>query len=167
MSQAGAAASTAGGGSASSSASGAAGKKKDPKAEAEAAKALTPVVIAGDLPAAHRDVLFPIAVAAVTEHKAEKDQAAHIKKELEKAVGGMWHCIVGLCYGVSIANETKTMLFFRMGLHYILVFRTLDEAAHATSNAPKEGDDGGLGLGMDDDAELGAGDDGAEDVAAA
>ena len=116
------------------SASAAAAKKKTAKDEAPAGP--EPVVLAGGLPRAQQEVVFRIATQALLKEKVEKDQAAHVKKEIEKELGGMWHCIIGSCYGVSVSNETKKMLFFKIGLSHVLVFRTLDEEEHALTHAP-------------------------------
>jgi dynein light chain LC8-type len=127
-------------------ASAAAGKKKKKGAveEDEVPAMPMPEVLASDLPLADQEKVFRMTAVARSKEKIEKDQATHIKKELETAFGGMWHCILGACYGVSITNETKSMLFFKTGLKYVLVFRTLDEEQQAVDNAPPPSGDGAL-----------------------
>jgi hypothetical protein len=119
---------------AAQSAAAAAAKKKAVKEEAPAGP--VPELIAGGLPRSQQEVVFRIASQALAKEKVEKDQAAIVKKEVEKELGGMWHCIIGSCYGVSVSNETKMMLFFKIGLAHVLVFRTLDEEDHALTHAP-------------------------------
>ena len=111
-------------------------KKGGDAAEEEVPEMAPPEVLAADMPLADQKKVFDMTAFALSKEKVEKDQATYIKKELEREFDGMWHCIIGACYGVSITNETKSMLFFKTGLHYVLVFRTLDEERQALDNAP-------------------------------
>ncbi|KAA0155965.1 hypothetical protein FNF29_01384 [Cafeteria roenbergensis] len=102
-----------------------------------------PEVLSCDMPEEDCAKVFRMAAVALDKEKIEKDQATYIKKELEKEFGGMWHCILGACYGVSVTNETKSLLFFKTGLRYVLVFRTLDEEKQAIENTPAPTGEGG------------------------
>lgn len=138
-------------GMAAAAAAAASKKKRKGTAEEDGVPEMpTPEVLASDLPLADQDKVFRMTAVALAKEKIEKDQATHIKKELETEFGGMWHCILGACYGASITNETKSMLFFKTGLRYVLVFRTLDEEQQAVDNAPPPS---GEGVMDDDDAD--------------
>jgi len=110
-----------------------------------------PEVLSCDMPEADCAKVYRMAAMAFSSEKIEKDQATYIKKELEKEFGGMWHCILGACYGVSVTNETKSLLFFKTGLNYVLVFRTLDEEKQAVENAPAETGEGDGDDDLDED----------------
>jgi len=83
------------------------------------------------MPSEFRPRVYERAIEALKEKDAEKDVATIIKKGCEEEFKGMWHCIVGVEFGASLATETGFVLFFRVGLQNILVFRTLDEEKYA------------------------------------
>ena len=127
-------------------------KKKGGGKEDEGPKLKDVEVLASDMPEDERAKVFAMTAQAFEAEKVEKDQATTIKKLLEKEFDGMWHVIVGACFGLSITNETKRLLFFRTGLAYVVVFRTLDEEKQAIDNAPPpEGDDDGDDDVLDED----------------
>ena len=99
-----------------------------------------PVLLAGDMPAEMREFTFSKAQEAMEAHKVEKDMAQQLKQALEAKYEGCWHTVIGRSFGCSLANETGFLCFFKIGLTNVVVFRTLDEEAHAQANAPLEGE---------------------------
>eukprot|EP00929_Paragymnodinium_shiwhaense_P093624 TRINITY_DN53836_c0_g1_i1.p1 TRINITY_DN53836_c0_g1~~TRINITY_DN53836_c0_g1_i1.p1 ORF type:complete len:108 (+),score=27.39 TRINITY_DN53836_c0_g1_i1:154-477(+) len=86
-----------------------------------------PVVLHADMPVEMQSFVFEQAREALTAHKIEKDQATAIKRKCEEEYKGTWHCVVGKSYGVSVANETGFLIFFKIGKVNFLAFQTLDE----------------------------------------
>lgn len=110
--------------------------------------------MSGNMPSELRPKVYEKAMEALKEKEAEKDVATIIKKSCEEEFKGMWHCIVGVEYGASLSTETGFVLFFRVGLQNILVFRTLDDEKYARDLPEEEEDD-------EEDSEAGDDEDGA------
>jgi dynein light chain LC8-type len=66
---------------------------------------------------------------ALVTHKAEKDQAALVKKALEAWNGSLWHVIIGTSFGASVMHDTKSLTIFRIGRVHALVFESFDDNA--------------------------------------
>lgn len=56
--------------------------------------------------------MIDLAREAQEKHNVEKDQAAFIKKELDKRYGPTWHCVVGRNFGSYVTHETKHFIYF-------------------------------------------------------
>jgi dynein light chain LC8-type len=111
---------------------------------AASSKEFSEVMLRNDMPPGMRDAVVVMTREALVGESLEKDQATQIKKALEKAFDGIWHCIVGKSYGCSITNQTNYLCFFKITGKdtqptYVLVFQSLDEEAHAMASAHSGG----------------------------
>ena len=55
-----------------------------------------------------------------------QDMATFVKKKCDEVHGGTWHCVVGKNFGCSITHDTKYVMFFKVDLMSVLVFKSLD-----------------------------------------
>jgi len=65
-----------------------------------------------------------VASAALEKYNIEKDIAAHIKKEFDRRHGPTWHVVVGKNFGSYVTHETKHFIYFYVGSHAILIWKS-------------------------------------------
>lgn len=63
---------------------------------------------------------------AMDQFQLEKDTATFVKKKCDEVFGGTWHCISGRNFGCSITHDTKFVLFLKIDLVNVLLFKSLD-----------------------------------------
>jgi dynein light chain LC8-type len=51
--------------------------------------------------------------------------AAYIKREIEKEVGGTWHCFVGRKFSSYVTHEQGYFIYFYVGQMGICLFKTV------------------------------------------
>eukprot|EP01138_Halocafeteria_seosinensis_P013013 gb/GECG01013291.1/.p1 GENE.gb/GECG01013291.1/~~gb/GECG01013291.1/.p1 ORF type:complete len:157 (+),score=43.36 gb/GECG01013291.1/:1-471(+) len=107
---------------------------------------LPPTILRSDMSQEMQTNVIEAAKEALVSHVLEKDQATAIKKKMESLHGGIWHCIAGTSYGVSVTNQTHYICFFKLAWKgekptYIVAFQSLDEETYAVENEPKEEDE--------------------------
>ncbi|XP_033628992.1 dynein light chain LC6, flagellar outer arm-like [Asterias rubens] len=71
-----------------------------------------------------QDYATDIARASLEKFNVEKDIAAYIKKEFDKAYNPTWHCIVGKNFGSYVTHETKSFIYFYIGQTAFLLFKS-------------------------------------------
>lgn len=107
---------------------------------------LPPTILRSDMSQEMQENVVEAAKDALVSHVLEKDQATAIKKKMESDHGGIWHCIAGTSYGVSVTNQTHYICFFKLAWKgekptSIVAFQSLDEETYAVENEPKEEDE--------------------------
>jgi dynein light chain LC8-type len=65
-----------------------------------------------------------IAREAVENSKNDTDIARAIKEKCDMEFGECWHCIVGEKFATWVTHEQEKLLYFLLGKHAILVFKT-------------------------------------------
>lgn len=86
-------------------------------------------VVHNDMASELQDLAVKLAREVAATGKVEKDQAMTVKKGMEAAYGGLWHCVVGLAFGLSVSHEASCLTLFRLGKVHYLVFQTFDESS--------------------------------------
>lgn len=100
---------------------------------------LPPIVfVHSDMPQDSRDKCVEFTLEALVKHKIEKDQAMHVKKNLEEWNGALWVVVIGVAYGASLAHENATLCMFRIGKVHVLCFQSYDEGALINSKKAAE-----------------------------
>lgn len=107
---------------------------------------LPPTILRSDMTKDMENEVIEASKEALVSHELEKDRATAIKKKMESLHGGIWHCIVGTSYGVSVTNQTHYICFLKLGWkgekpNFIVAFQSLDDETYAVENEPKEEDE--------------------------
>jgi|EP00505_MAST-04D_sp_SCG-Rhode-Island_P004484 dynein light chain LC8-type len=66
-----------------------------------------------------------IAADAIEVESTEQHMAAYIKREMEKEVGGTWHCFVGRKFSSFVTHEQGFFIYFYVGQMGICLFKTV------------------------------------------
>lgn len=98
-------------------------------ATASALATSSAVVLHADLPSDMVNAAVSATETALAAHKVEKDAAQAVKKAMEGYYGGLWHCVVGTSFGLSVSHENNSLLLFRVGKTHVLLFQTFDESS--------------------------------------
>ncbi len=112
----------------------------DPAAVATAAAIAAlpkPVLLTVDMTPEALAKCTELAAEALVVHKVEKDQAAHVKRALEAWDGRLWHVVLGLAFGASVAHEVRSIALFRIGRVHVLAFASFDESSLVSSGEKK------------------------------
>jgi len=59
-----------------------------------------------------------------SKENPEKEIAAYLKKEFDKAYTPTWHCVVGKTFGSHVTHEKEHFIFFTVGIYQILLFKS-------------------------------------------
>eukprot|EP00871_Galdieria_phlegrea_P002240 jgi/Galph1/3016/GphlegSOOS_G1660.1 len=81
------------------------------------------VLKSADMEQSKLDQAFQLAKEGVTKFKVEKDIAAFIKKEFDRAYGETWHCVVGRSFGSYVTHEAGGFAYFYVDQLAILLFK--------------------------------------------
>lgn len=79
-----------------------------------------------DLPDDMKDKVIEHLKEALDKFQIEKDMATHVKKKCDEQFGGTWHVVIGKNFGCSITHHTKYVLFFKIDLMHVIIFKSLD-----------------------------------------
>lgn len=65
---------------------------------------------------------------AMDKFTMDKDVATEVKKncDLDAALTGTWHVVVGRNFGCSITHDTKYVLFVQVDQTHCLIFKSLE-----------------------------------------
>ncbi|XP_022090746.1 dynein light chain LC6, flagellar outer arm-like [Acanthaster planci] len=83
-----------------------------------------PVVKNADMEEDQQQHAIDVGKQALEKFDVEKDIAAYVKKEFDKAYNPTWHCIVGKHYGSYVTHETKQFIYFYLGQIAILLWKS-------------------------------------------
>lgn len=92
----------------------------------------TIIVKEGDAPTHIREKIIEFAQLALDEQIERggptkclaKNVAEMTKSQLDKELGGTWHCIVGSHFGGNVTSDSRTMLNFKVDGTWFLAFRS-------------------------------------------
>lgn len=61
---------------------------------------------------------------ALSRHSVLREIAGSVKKEFDKEFGSTWHCVVGKSFGSYVTHQSNSFIFFYVGDHAFMLFKT-------------------------------------------